>query len=139
MSGEWPAVVVAVVASGGAALVTLVFTVWEGSRSKIERAETLSERIEQLSSALASAAATITEIEGEIAKRRELVDQLEREKATAERIVSLSSDQIAAVADLLSVPVKRETAHGVWITGILTVASGGLFFAFGIAVSFLFR
>jgi len=128
---------VALLGTGLGALAGAVYQIWQAFRSRGEstREETLSERIDRLSTALASAAATVTEIEQEIAKRSELVQQLEQEKAIAERIVSLSADQVKAVADLLSIPVKRETTRGVWVTGVLTVVSGALFFLFGVLVT----
>ena len=131
------ALAVFTLAAGLGAITGAVYPIWQALRSRKEstRQENLSEKIERLSKALASAAATVTEIEQEIEKRSELVQQLEQEKAVAEEIVSLSADQVKAVADLLSIPVKRETTRGVWVTGVLTVVSGALFFLFGVLIT----
>ena len=66
-----------------------------------------------------------------MARRQALVDRLEQQKETAERVIQLSREQVEAIAQIMALPVKQESSRAILLTSIVAVGSGAFFFALG--------
>lgn len=89
----------------------------------------LEERLEQLSSQMASSAKLLTLVRVEMDLRRKEVDRLQREQQQAEATRSLTHDQLAAVRDQLAEVIRPETNRGIrWsiLIGVLGFVAGVL-------------
>jgi hypothetical protein len=102
-------------------------------RQERQKAEQLPERLQQLTDALSIAAATVTEIEAELEKRREIVGQLETQKAIAERAIELTGEQVEAVASILRFQITAQSKRDFRAE----IARDILFFVLGVAASYI--
>jgi uncharacterized membrane protein YdfJ with MMPL/SSD domain len=71
-------------------------------------------RIETLTKSLNSAAETIGQIELEIKQRRDLVQQLEKDAATASALSALNKEQMEAVGQVLRSEIKSDERQNFW-------------------------
>jgi hypothetical protein len=70
---------------------------------------------------LNSAAKTISEIEGEIKKREELVRRLQSDAETATKLSELNKPQLDAVAQVLKGEIERDQRQSFWTAQGLAV------------------
>jgi hypothetical protein len=92
---------------------------------------TLQDKIAELTKSLASSVAVVSEIEQEILKRQELVAKQKADMARYEQLMQVSKDQLEAIIQTLSIPVKKETNKSIWFNVIASLAIAGAFFALG--------
>ena len=76
--------------------------------------DSLPKRIDSLSKSLKNSATLITEIEREILRRQELLEQLKKDAETAKHLAELSSPQAQAVAQALRLEFEREQTRSFW-------------------------
>lgn len=93
----------------------------------------LEERIDALATSLTDASQTITEIEGEIEARQELVLELREDAETYERLASLHRDEVEAVAQALEGELEEESGESFWKNFLMSFA----FFILGVVMSAL--
>jgi methyl-accepting chemotaxis protein len=97
--------------------------------------QTFQERITALTNSLRDASSQVSEIEQEIASRKQLAEQLQAQADLAKKISTLNADQVAAVAQALRGELHNETRSEFWNTTLTNV-----FFAFlGAAFGEIFR
>jgi hypothetical protein len=73
------------------------------------QSQNLNTRLSALTQALEDAGQVINSIEFEIQSRQDLVNKLESQKAIAEKAITLSKEQVDAVAAILSHQVSRRS------------------------------
>ncbi|MBB1319372.1 hypothetical protein H5123_17240 [Shewanella sp. SR43-4] len=93
--------------------------------------ETLEDRINKLTSALKESSHLVTEVEIEINKRKNLVQELQKDAEKYEKLVSINKDQVEAVAQLLQGELRKEGNKSFW-KGIM---ANFIFFVLGAGVS----
>lgn len=76
-------------------------------------------RIQTLTASLNSAAETIGQIEAEIKRRQELVEQLQHDADTAAKVSALNKDQMDAVAQVLRSEIKSDERQNFWSAQLL--------------------
>lgn len=96
-----------------------------------EQEPTLKDRISNLTKNLESAATVITEIETEISKRSNLVQQLETDIERFNRIKEVNQAQVEAIAQTLTIPLVKESRKSVIINSLVTFGVALVFFAIG--------
>ena len=116
----------------GALIMMLIALFSEIQRIRNKKKEpTLHDKIAELTNKLASAVAVISEIEQEILKRKELVAQQQADMARYDQLMQVSKDQLEAIAQTLSIPVKKESIKSLWLNILATLLIAGAFFALG--------
>ena len=110
-------------------LASAVNTLLELRRKK--KASTLGDRISNLTNNLQASAAVITEIEAEISKRKSQAQQLEAEIEKYKELKEIDRTHVEALAQIMNIPLKRESRRSLIITVIVTVAVAVIFFAIG--------
>jgi len=95
--------------------------------------ETLDERIERLTKSLTEATHLVGNIQNEIEERHKLVTKLQRDIDTYNKIASLKSDEVEAVAQVLRSELKSEGKKSFW----QGVAINFVFFALGAILTLL--
>lgn len=123
-------VVILAIIGGLAASVAQFNLLWRPPWQRREE-ENLVTKIKKLSASLVESAEVIRTIEAEMARRQALVDRLEQQKETAERVIQLSREQVEAIAQIMALPVKQESSRAILLTSIVAVGSGAFFFALG--------
>jgi hypothetical protein len=122
------------------ALVAAMTLILENTRSLIlarrgaAEEESLEERIEILTNALADSAKLVSQIEREIDQRRSVVERLEQDAKTYQEIANLRRTEVEAVAQMIRGEIKTESRRSFW----QQVAVNLLFFLLGIASTYLF-
>jgi hypothetical protein len=117
----------------GAAASILGSLLTEYFKQKKRGKETLETRIEKLTSALQESSRLVSEVEREIASRRDLVAELRRDADKYQNLVSLNRDQVDAVAQLLQGELRKEGNKSFWRGAALNF----VFFAIGAAISWV--
>ncbi|WP_143763391.1 hypothetical protein [Methanothrix harundinacea] len=79
-----------------------------GVINEFDETETLSNRIESLTTSLNTAARAISEIEEEINSRQKLVSKLEEDSTTYSELAKLKKPEVEAVAQTLREELRRE-------------------------------
>jgi len=100
-------------------------------KNKKNKGETLDDRIEKLTNALRQSSHLISEVEAEIQSRSQLVAELKKDAEKYEKLVSLSQEQVEAVAQLLNGELRKENRRSFWGGFALNLS----FFVLGSAVS----
>jgi uncharacterized membrane protein YdfJ with MMPL/SSD domain len=118
------------VATSGAGLVSATSSFITHVQEKPKQVE-LPARIQTLTKSLNSAAETIGQIEDEIARRRKLVEQLQRDADTAAKLSALNKDQMDAVAQVLRTEIKSDQSQNFWNAQMLAF----FYAALGVALS----
>jgi biopolymer transport protein ExbB/TolQ len=103
---------------GLAGLFVMALVSWLGL---IAQQPDLAERIRTLTGSLNSAARTISEIEGEIKKREELVRRLQSDAETASKLSALNKPQLDAVAQVLKSEIERDQRQSFWMAQGLAI------------------
>ena len=93
--------------------------------------ETLEQRITRLTSSLHDATPLINHIQAEIEARQQLVDKLQRDVDTYNKIVESKKPEVEAVAQLLRGELKKEGRRSFW----QGVAINFVFFVLGAVLS----
>lgn len=105
--------------------------IYESYNAKQASEVTLERRIEVLTKSLNQAASSISEIESEVNKRKELVVRLKQDADTAQSLISLNARQAEAVAQLLRREIDRDETKTFWIGAGQNLAF--TLFGFGLA------
>jgi flagellar biosynthesis/type III secretory pathway M-ring protein FliF/YscJ len=100
-------------------------------RQEKSREPTLQDKISQLTKSLESSVEVITQIEEDVRQRRELVDKLEADAKRYENLLETNRDQIEAIVQTMSVPIKKESRISLWLSSTVAFAIALLFFALG--------
>jgi len=112
-----------------AALFSLVVTWIQGRRK--ERAPTLEKTISTLARNLEAASASISQIENEISKSREMAQRLKEDVERYEQLRQLSQAQVEAVAQTLRGEVAIEARRSRYINAAITFVIAFVFFMAG--------
>ena len=100
-------------------------------RVKKKKEPTLQNRISVLTENLKSSVAVITEIEGEISKRNDLVKQQEEAMKRYDILKDVSQTQVEAIAQTLEIPIKRESRKSTIRNTIISLLVAIAFFTLG--------
>jgi len=100
-----------------------------GVPARRERQGTFDERVAAAAEALQEASHTVTDLEGEIAARREAVERLEQQR----KVLDVDQEKLEAVANLLNQEMRADGRRALWIG----IGSNALFFALGVLVTLL--
>jgi chromosome segregation ATPase len=98
---------------------------------KDDAPETLDQRIAHLADSLAAASESISAVEAEIESRKQLVEELERDARTHEKLLRLRKSEVEAVAQTLRGELVREGRHSFR----LGLAQNAVFFVLGAIAS----
>jgi hypothetical protein len=90
---------------------------------------TFDERVDAAAEALREASQTVTELEVEIAARRDAVARLEQQR----KVLDVDRDKLVAVANLLNEDMRADSRRALWIG----IGSNALFFILGVVVTLL--
>lgn len=107
--------------------VTKLFALWR----RRENEETIEQRVRRLTGSLIEATQLIYQIEGEIESRRTLVDRLQDDLETYNRIVELKRPEVEAVAQLLRGELQKQEKLSFWQNVLINF----VFFALGAITS----
>jgi biopolymer transport protein ExbB/TolQ len=120
-------VVLAIVASA------LTF-VWQYLQQQRRRAKapTLEDRVKTLARDLEVASASVSEIEREISKRREIATKLKEDVKYYEELKALNEAQIEAITSTLRVEVDRSQRKSLYMNAIINVVVALTFFMLGL-------
>ena len=109
----------------------LVWQAFTGVPAHRELQGTFDERVEAAAHALRDASRTVTELEGEIAARREAVERLEEQR----KVLDVDREQLEAVANLLNHEMRADSRRALWIG----IGSNTLFFVLGVIATLLLQ
>jgi len=123
-------VVFSLIAGVLAAVSSVVFA-WGQARRHKKRAPTLEETINTLAKNLEVASASISQIENEISKRREMAHKLKEDVARYQQLRELSQTQVEAVAQTLRGEVATEARRSRYINAAITFVIAFAFFLAG--------
>jgi biopolymer transport protein ExbB/TolQ len=126
MNFEFLTVLAGVLASLVVGLLTALVA-YAKRRRLIKRAPTLEDTIVTLARSLEDASATISEIENEIAKRREITEKLREDTQRYQQLRELSQPQVEAIAQAIRGEVAASARRSIYINAVI---------AFGIALVF---
>ena len=116
--------------AAGIPAILIIIRLFLGGRE--ERKEpTLQDRISSLTKNLESSAALITQIEAEISKRKGLAQQLEANIERYKKLEGISKEQVEAIAQILRIPLKKESRNSLILNAIVNVAVALGFFILG--------
>lgn len=76
---------------------------------------TLKDRIDNLSRSLSEATTIISEVEGEVNTRKNLLAQLERDRKVTEELVKLNKEQVAAVTSAIGGELNKDKRSEFWV------------------------
>jgi hypothetical protein len=96
-----------------------------------KRGPTLQDRLSNLTNSLESATTVISEIEFEVSKRKDLAQKLETDIKRYQNLQELNKDQIEAVAQTLSIPLKTESRKSLIYNTVVSFIIALVFFAIG--------
>jgi hypothetical protein len=120
----------AIFLSATAGLITLAVPLLRELRSK-KKEPTLQDKITELTNNLASSVAVVSEIEQEILKRKDLVAQQQVDMARYEQLLQVNKDQLEAIAQTLTIPVRKESTKNLWLNVLASLVIAAAFFALG--------
>jgi hypothetical protein len=107
--GEFVALLVIAMVVGGVNFAA--YMTFNKGPSEVE----LSDRIRTLTASLTTAATTISQIEEEVKRRHALVEKLQQDAETAQKISALNRQQVDAVAQVLKGEIEKEQRAGFWM------------------------
>lgn len=107
---------------------------YEQAQRRKKRAPTLEDRISDLAKNLEIASSTISEIENEISKRREMAEKLREDAQYYEQLRELNKAQIEVVASALRGDITRVEKHSRYINAAITFGIAFLFFMLGLTL-----
>jgi hypothetical protein len=113
---------------------TALSVVLEVSQQRRDRAKapTLEVRIKTLVRALQVASASVSEIETEIFKRREMVEKLKEDVKYYEQLKVLNEAQVEAIASTLRAEMGRSQRRSLYISAAVTFVVALVFFMLGL-------
>jgi hypothetical protein len=116
------------------AVVQVFRYLWEaltGVPARRELHGTFDERVASATDALQEASRTVTDLEGEIAARREAVQRLEQQR----KVLEVDRAQLEAVANLLNDEMRSHGRRALW----LGIGANAVFFVLGVMVTLLIQ
>jgi hypothetical protein len=121
---------IVIVIASAVAVLSLASTVQALLKLNQKRKEpTLEDRISNLTKNLKSSAALITELETEISKRKLIAQQLEAEIEGYNKLKEIDRAQVEAIAQIMNIPLKKESRKSLIINVIVTIVVAFIFFA----------
>ena len=93
----------------------------------------LTDRIDAVSNSLIDVSAELSIIQWELEQRIEIVEELRGEAEQAEAMIDLTSEQVAAIRNMLNAELERNEARNFWATFFTSF----FFLILGSAVTFL--
>lgn len=118
-------------ASAFASALYSLLNYWRQQRRK-EKAPTLEDRVKTLTGDLEVASASISEIEREISKRREMAEKLREDVKYYEQIKTLNEAQVEAIALTLRAEMGRSQRRSIYINAIIAFVVALAFFMLGL-------
>jgi uncharacterized coiled-coil protein SlyX len=112
-------------------IISALIAIFQELEKRKKKEPTLQERISELTEQLKSSSAVITEIEQEISKRKNLVAQQEEAMRRYELLKDVDKSQVEAIAQILEIPVKKQSRRTFWLNIAMTVLIGLGIFALG--------
>jgi uncharacterized protein (DUF3084 family) len=99
-----------------------------------KKAPSLEETIKSLVENLEAASSSISQIESEISKRREITDKLRQDAEHFQELKALNQAQVDAIAQTIRVEVSSISKKSIWINAIITFVVALIFFIIGFFV-----
>jgi hypothetical protein len=94
-----------------------IYAVQDFREQRRIRAISLEEKVRVLSASLSGSVQAITDIQREIRARQELVATLQKDAATASKLIDLNREQVEAIADVM----RSEQERSFWGNQVLAV------------------
>ena len=127
-SSEVASVVVTVLG----AILAVVAQLYERLRERKKKEETIEDRINTLTTSLRDASRIVSQVEEEIADRQQLVQRLQKDAETYNKVASLNKGDVEAVAQVLRGELKKDDRRKLFRDILLNF----VFFMLGLAASF---
>jgi len=102
-------------------------------RQKEKPNTSLQDKIKALASSLTQSAELINQVELEISKKEELLEQLKKDTDTFNALLSLKKEEIDAVTNVLKSELKTQGRKSFWLNLIINI----IFFILGAIASLL--
>ena len=123
--------IIGVVLAIACAALSFVLEVSQQRRDRA-KAPTLEVRVKTLVRHLQVASASVSEIEREISKRREMAEKLKEDAKYYEQLKALSETQVEAIASTLRAEMGRSQRRSLYINAVVTFIVAPVFFMLGL-------
>lgn len=130
---DFAAGIVGLVTSIIAATLTFIISSRLLKRSA-KKAPSLEETIKSLVENLEAASSSISQIESEISKRKEITDKLRQDAEHFQQLKALNQAQVDAIAQTIRVEVSSISKKSIWINAVITFVVAAIFFVIGFFV-----
>ena len=129
-----PPVIIALLTSLSAGALTLFASRFR-SRKISKEAPSLEDVVKVLAANLESASASISQIESEILKRKEVVAKLKQDAELFQQLKDLNQAQVEAIAQTIRGEVATISNKSIWINAIVAFVIAAIFFVIGFFVA----
>jgi len=117
------------IAAGGSFLMSSIL-----SRRRKQKAPTLEDTIRSLAKNIEAASVSISQIETEIAKRRDIAEKLRHDAEYFQQLKELNQAQVEAIVQTVRTEMSSVSKRSIWVNAVVAFAISAIFFTIGFFV-----